>query len=183
MCVCVCVCVNWGGGLHFVTDSSDRSYPTHSFFIFIKYSLKQSSELFNPSMYGVKKFHSLRSEFHSILTPVEWKCTTQRVKSRPVHSIFTPKEVITDVTTQGVTSVTNRVKIHSIFLGSIFNCSRKNLQYYLSFSDPGLWNSHWPLLHNHALIMIYQILALCAWICLANATVHYYAIQLRLRNK
>ena len=42
------------------------------------------------------------------------KFTTQRVESRPVHSIFTPKEVITDVTTQGVTSVTNRVKIHSI---------------------------------------------------------------------
>ena len=48
------------------------------------------------------EFHSLRSEFHSILTPVEWKFTTQRVKSRPVHSIFTPKEVITDVTTKGV---------------------------------------------------------------------------------
>ena len=43
----------------------------------------------------VKRFHSLRSEFHSILTPVEWKFTTQRVKSLPVHSIFTPKEVIT----------------------------------------------------------------------------------------
>ena len=68
------------------------------------------------SIYGVKKFHSLRSEFHSILTPAEWKFTTQRVESRPVHSIFTPKEVITDVTTQGVTSVTNRVKIHSISL-------------------------------------------------------------------
>ena len=37
------------------------------------------------------------------------------MESRPVHSTFTPKEVITDVTTQGVTSVTNRVKIHSIF--------------------------------------------------------------------
>ena len=33
------------------------------------------------------------------------------MESRPVHSIFTPKEVITDVTTQGVTSVTTRVKI------------------------------------------------------------------------
>ena len=44
---------------------------------------------------------------------------TQRVESRPVHSIFTPKEVITDVTTKGVTSVTNRVKIHSMFLESI----------------------------------------------------------------
>ena len=51
----------------------------------------------------MKRFHSLRSEFHSILTLVEWKSITQRVKSRPVHSIFTPKEVITDVTTpQGV---------------------------------------------------------------------------------
>ena len=66
-------------------------------------------------IYGVKKFHSLRSEFHSILTPVEWKFTIQRVESRPVHSIFTPKVVITDVTTQGVTSVRNRVNIHSIF--------------------------------------------------------------------
>ena len=25
------------------------------------------------SIHGVKKFHSLRSEFHSILTSVEWK--------------------------------------------------------------------------------------------------------------
>ena len=40
--------------------------------------------------------------FHSILTPVEWKFTTQWVKSCPVHSIFPPKEVITNVTTQGV---------------------------------------------------------------------------------
>ena len=66
-------------------------------------------------LYEVKKFHSLRSEFHSILTPVEWKFTTQRGESRSVHSMFTPKEVITDVTTQGVRSVTNRVKIHFIF--------------------------------------------------------------------
>ena len=29
------------------------------------------------SIYGVKRFHSLSSEFHSILTPVQWKCTTQ----------------------------------------------------------------------------------------------------------
>ena len=50
----------------------------------------------------MKRFHSLRSEFHSILTPVERKFTTQRVESRPVQSIFTPKEVITDATTQGV---------------------------------------------------------------------------------
>ena len=60
-------------------------------------------------LYGVKRFQSLRSEFHSILTPVEWKFSTQRVKSRPVHSIFTPKEVITDVTTQGVKNRVNRV--------------------------------------------------------------------------
>ena len=59
-------------------------------------------------------FHSLRSEFHSILIPVEWKFTTQRVESRPVYSIFSPKDVITEVTPQGVTSVTKRVKIHSI---------------------------------------------------------------------
>ena len=39
----------------------------------------------------MKIFHSLRSEFHSILTLVEWTFTTQGVKSRPVHSIFTPK--------------------------------------------------------------------------------------------
>ena len=71
---------------------------------------------------GVKKYHSLRSEFHSILTPLELKFTIQRVESRPVHSIFTPKEVITDVTTQGVTSVTNRVKIHSIFFESMMLC-------------------------------------------------------------
>ena len=31
--------------------------------------------------------------------------------SRPGHSIFIPKEVLTDFTTQGVTSVTNIVKI------------------------------------------------------------------------
>ena len=36
-------------------------------------------------------------EFHSILTPVERNpVTTQRVESRPVHSIFTPKEVVSD---------------------------------------------------------------------------------------
>ena len=40
------------------------------------------------SIYGMKKFHSLRSEFHSILTPVEWIFCTQRVESRPVHSII-----------------------------------------------------------------------------------------------
>ena len=61
---------------------------------------KKKIEWIIHSIYGVKRFHSL-SEFHSILTPVEWKLTTQRVKSRPVHLIFTPKEV-TDVTTQGV---------------------------------------------------------------------------------
>ena len=40
------------------------------------------------SIYGVKKFHSLSSEFHSILTLGEWKFTNQRVESRPVHSIY-----------------------------------------------------------------------------------------------
>ena len=91
---------------------------------------KKKIEWIIHSIYGVKKFHSLRSEFHSILTPVEWKFTTQRVESRPVHSIFTPKEGITDVTpshypgsTQGVTSVTNRVKIHSIFREKILETS------------------------------------------------------------
>ena len=74
------------------------------------------------SIYGGKKFHSLRSECHSILTPVEWKFTTQRVESRPVHWICTPKEVITDVTLQGVTvtSVTNRVKFTPFFLEYVF---------------------------------------------------------------
>ena len=58
-------------------------------------SLKKKIEWIIHSIYRVKRFNS-------ILTPVEWKFTTQRVKSRPVHSIFTPKEVITDVTTQRV---------------------------------------------------------------------------------
>ena len=71
-----------------------------------KYVLSKNIEWIIHSIYGVKKFHSLRSEFHSILTPVEWKFTTQRVESRPVHSIFTPKKW----------SVTKRVKIHSIIL-------------------------------------------------------------------
>ena len=59
---------------------------------------------------------TLQKKKNSSETPVEWKFTTERVESRPVHAIFPPKEVITDVTTQGVTSVTYRVKIHSIFL-------------------------------------------------------------------
>ena len=68
--------------------------------------------------------HSIWSEEISLVeegssldsnSSIEWKFTTQQVESRPVHAIFTPKEVITEVTTQGVTSVTNRVKIHSIF--------------------------------------------------------------------
>ena len=77
------------------------------------------------TIYGVKRFHSLRSEFHWILTPVEWKFTTQRVKSRPVHSIFTPKEVITDITTQGVkiewiewSSVREYLLSHSLCINS-----------------------------------------------------------------
>ena len=45
------------------------------------------------------------------------------MESRPVHSIFTPKEVITDVTPQGVTSVTKRVKIHSILESSLAELS------------------------------------------------------------
>ena len=84
-------------------------------------SKKKSSEWFKwiiHLIYGVMKIHSLRSAFQSILTPVEWKFTIQRVESRPVHSIFTPKEVITEpeVTPQGETSVW--VKIHFIFLES-----------------------------------------------------------------
>ena len=57
-------------------------------------SKKKYIEWMIHSIYGVKKFHSLRSEYHSILTPVEWKFTSQWVESRLVHSIFTPKEVI-----------------------------------------------------------------------------------------
>ena len=60
--------------------------------------LSKKKEWIIHSIYGVKRFHSLRSEFHSILTLVEWKFTTQQAESRPVHSIFTPKEVITEVT-------------------------------------------------------------------------------------
>ena len=50
------------------------------------YSLK--IEWIIPSIFGVKRFHSLRITFHSILTPVEWKFTTQRAKSRPGNSIY-----------------------------------------------------------------------------------------------
>ena len=85
-----------------------------SIVLFCIVSLKKIEWIIH-SIYGVNTFHSLRNEYHSILTPVEWKFTTQRMESRPVHSIFTPKEVITSVTTQGVTTVTHRVKIHSIF--------------------------------------------------------------------
>ena len=66
----------------------------------IPYSLQKTIEWIISSHYGVKKFQSSMSEFHSILTPVEWKFTTQRVESLPVYSIFTPKEVITEVTPQ-----------------------------------------------------------------------------------
>ena len=89
---------------------------------------------------------------HSILPP-EWKFTTQRVESRPVHSIFTPKEVITDVTTQGVTSVTKRVKIHlySQYMACLrtrFSCSNfriitKTSRGHISWSL--LW---WSLMKN-----------------------------------
>ena len=54
------------------------------------------------SIYGVKKFHSLSSEFHSILTLGEWKFSNQRVESRPVHSIYSLQKKITDVTIRGV---------------------------------------------------------------------------------
>ena len=59
---------------------------------FMHYLLSKKIEWIIHSIYGVTKFHSLRSEFHSILTPVEWKFTTQRVESSPVHSIFTPDQ-------------------------------------------------------------------------------------------
>ena len=65
------------------------------------------------SIYGVKKFHSLTSEFHSIQTP-EWKFTTQRVESRPVHSILTPKEVITEVTPQGGSDLSDKKSENSL---------------------------------------------------------------------
>ena len=86
---------------------------------------KKKIEWIIHSIYGVNKFHSLRSEIHSILTPVGWKFTTQRVESRSVHSIFTPKEVITEVAPKGVTSVTNRVKTHSmIFREEDVHCKK-----------------------------------------------------------
>ena len=40
---------------------------THALFKY--YSLKKKIEWIIHSIYGMKKFHSLRSEFHSILTP------------------------------------------------------------------------------------------------------------------
>ena len=69
------------------------------------------------SLWNRVNFHSICHWRHSLGSDVSdhffW--SEYRVESRPVHSIFTPKEVIiTDVTTQGVTSVTSRVKIHSI---------------------------------------------------------------------
>ena len=68
--------------------------------IYIVFSIKNIKKIawIIYSIFGVKKFYSLRSEFHSILTPEEWKFPIQRVESRPVHSIFTPKEVITEIT-------------------------------------------------------------------------------------
>ena len=76
------------------------------------YFLLKKVEWLIHSIYGVKKFHSLSSKFHSILTPEEWKFTTQQVESRLVHSIFTPKR--SDHWYQYPGSE-NRVKIHSIF--------------------------------------------------------------------
>ena len=51
----------------------------------------------------------LWSEIHSILTPVEWKFTTQRVESRPAHSIFRSDHWRHHPGSE------KRVKIHSIF--------------------------------------------------------------------
>ena len=69
-------------------------------FEFILYS--QKIEWIIHSIYGVKKLHRLSSEFHSILTPGDCKFTSQLVECRWVYSIFTLKEVTTDVNTQGV---------------------------------------------------------------------------------
>ena len=103
-----------------VTDPRDEiinidHVQAYSYFCVIDLKVLSKNRVNNSLHLWSENFHSLRSEFHSILTPVEWKFTTQRVESRPVHSIFTPKEVITEVTPQGVISVTNRVKIHSMF--------------------------------------------------------------------
>ena len=92
------------------SEPKERSY---CFFLELQHSLKSTNAEITKSRVSPhnstlqkknrvnnslqKIIHSLRSEFHSILTPVEWKFTTQRVKSCPVHSIFTPKEAITDV--------------------------------------------------------------------------------------
>ena len=83
----------WTSGFNFTPAWQD-------FILGITYNILSKKNRVNNSLplYGVNIFHSLRSEIHSILTPVEWKFTTQRVESRAVHSIFTPKEVITDVT-------------------------------------------------------------------------------------
>ena len=76
-----------------------------------------TKKLVNSSLHPWSEEISLVEEWISLDSKSSGvKFTSQRVESRPVHSLFTPNEVITDVTPQGVTSVTKRVKIHSIFL-------------------------------------------------------------------
>ena len=86
---------------------SKRSYV---FSIKKKNRVNNSLHLWSEEISLVEEWISLDSN-----SSIEWKFTTQRVEFRPVYSIFTPKELITEVTPQGVTSVTKSVKIHSIF--------------------------------------------------------------------
>ena len=89
----------------------------------------------------MNRFYSL-SEFHSILTPAEWKFTTQLVESRPVHSIFTPKEVITDVTTQGV-----KIEWNSLYCFREYKKSNKLWYLFLFFDqeDANVIVVDWPI--------------------------------------
>ena len=79
-------------------------------------TLSKKIEWIIHSIYGVKKFHSLRSEFHSILTPVEWNIhySTSGISSGSLN-IHSKRSDHWRHCAQGITSVTNRVKIHSIF--------------------------------------------------------------------
>ena len=67
-------------------------YPQTAKEITYLYSLTKMWGIIH-SIHWVKKIHSFRNKFHSILTPAEWKFINQRVESRPIHSIFTLKYV------------------------------------------------------------------------------------------
>ena len=85
------------------SDIVQAQAPTQAGIIYI---FLKKIELIMHSIYGVNKFNSLRSEFQSILTPVEWKI---HYSMRGISS----GSLDMHSTTQGVTSVTKRVKIHS----------------------------------------------------------------------